>query len=70
MNNALINRERRLRYKAQKKGLRVQKRYNTINGCKYAGYLISINTGFVPFGYGHWNNLVPIEEAEAIVEEY
>lgn len=70
MSKELINRERRLRYKAEKKGLRIQKGHNTINGCKYPGYLISLNTGFVVTGYNHFNNLIPIEEAEEFVNEY
>lgn len=70
MDKELTNRERRLRYKAEKKGLIVRKGHNTINGCKYPGYLICLNTGFVVTGYNHFNNLIPIEEAEEFINEY
>lgn len=63
----LKNREQRLRYAAEKKSLRVQKQT-----CKpITGYLISKeNSPLVIAGYNHYRNLLPIDEAEAFVEEY
>lgn len=63
----LKNREQRLRYAAEKKGLRVQKQT-----CKpITGYLISKeNSPLVIAGYDHYQNLLPIQEAEAFVEAY
>ena len=67
MKKDLINRERRLRRQAEKKGLCIQKQtYKPITG-----YLISKeNSPLVIAGYGHYQNLLPIGEAEAFVEAY
>lgn len=63
----LKNREQRLRYAAEKKGLRIQKQT-----CKpITGYLISKeDSPLVIAGYDHYQNLLPIQEAEAFVEAY
>lgn len=75
--NELRNRERRLRYKARKKGLYIQKGkwyvyYDQYNYAAYVGYCVgSFQYGFLIVGYDQWNsNLMTIEEAEAFVEEY
>ena len=67
MKKDLINRERRLRRQAEKKGLRIQKQT-----CKpITGYLISKeNSPLVIAGFDHYRNLLPIDEAEQFVEAY
>lgn len=71
MNKELRNRERRLRYRAKQKGLRIRKDYCWINNEKHIGYLISTyNSSLVLTGYNHFNNLIPIEEAEEFINEY
>ena len=77
MKRELRNRENRLRYKANKKGLYLQKgkwyqyldshRYNS-----YTGYCIgNLETGFLIAGYDQWNeNQLSIEEAEEFVINY
>lgn len=71
MDRELRNRERRLRYKAKKKGLCTRKDYCRINNQKYSGYLISrYGSALVLTGYNHFNNLISIEEAEEFVSEY
>ena len=65
MKKDLINRERRLRRQAEKKGLRIQKQT-----CKpITGYLIS-KEALVIAGFDHYRNLLPIDEAEQFVEAY
>lgn len=67
MKTNLMNRERRLRYAAQKKGLRIQKETHE----PITGYLISReDSPLVIAGYGHYRNLLPLEEAEQFVEVY
>lgn len=63
----LKNREQRLRYAAERKGLRIQKQT-----CKpITGYLISKeDSPLVIAGYDHYRNLLPIQEAEEFVEAY
>lgn len=71
MNKELKNRERRLRYKAKQKGLRIRKENYQINNRKYSGYLVSrYGSALVLTGYNHYNNLISIEEAEEFVNEY
>ncbi len=71
MNKELNNRERRLRYKAKQKGLRIRKENYQINNRKYSGYLVSrYGSALVLTGYNHYNNLISIEEAEEFVNEY
>lgn len=71
MNKELKNRESRLRYKARKKGLRIKKDSYRINNQKHSGYLIcTYYSPLVLTGYNHYNNLIPIEEAEEFVNEY
>ena len=71
MNKELQNRERRLRYKAKKKGLRIRKDYYRIDNQKYSGYLISrYGSALVLTGYNHYNNLISIEDAEEFVNKY
>lgn len=67
MKNDLMNRERRLRYAAEKKGLHIQKKT-----CEpITGYLISReDSQLVIAGYGHYRNLVPLDEAEQFIAEY
>lgn len=67
MKKDLINRERRLRRQAEKKGLRIQKQT-----CKpITGYLISKESSpLVIAGFEHYQNLLPIDEAEQFVEAY
>jgi len=67
MKKDLMNRERRLRYAAEKKGLHIQKKT-----CEpITGYLISReDSPLVIAGYGHYQNLLPIDEAEQFVEAY
>ena len=67
MNNDLMNRERRLRYQAEKKGLRIQKQTKET----HTGYLITkADTNMVIAGYDHFDSLVSIDEAEEFVEAY
>lgn len=67
MKKDLINRERRLRRQAEKKGLRIQKQTKESN----MGYLIvKADSNVVIAGYGYYDNLLPIKEAEAFVEAY
>lgn len=71
MNTELQNRERRLRYKAKQKGLRIRKDSCLINNEKHSGYLISrYDSPIVLTGYDRYNNLLSIEEAERFVAEY
>lgn len=71
MDRELQNRERRLRYKAKQKGLRIRKDNCLINDEKRTGYLISrYDSPVVLTGYNHYRNLVSIEEAEKFVREY
>ena len=71
MNRELQNRERRLRYRAKQKGLRIRKENYLLNNQKYSGYLISrYGSALVLTGYNHYNNLISIEEAEDFVAEY
>jgi len=65
--NELKNRERRLRYAAEKKGLHIQKKT-----CEpITGYLISReDSQLVIAGYEHYQNLLPIDEAEQFIAEY
>ena len=71
MDKSLQNRERRLRYKAKQKGLRIRKENYQINNRKYSGYLVSrYGSALVLTGYNHYNNLISIEEAEEFVNEY
>lgn len=71
MNKELRNRERRLRYQAKQKGLRVRKDCYRINNQKYSGYLISrYGSAIALTGYNHYNNLISIEDAEEFVAEY
>lgn len=67
MKNDLMNRERGLRYAAQKKGLRIQKKT-----CEpITGYLISReDSPLVIAGYDHYQNLLPIDEAEQFIAAY
>ena len=65
--NELKNREQRLRYVAEKKGLVVQKQSKET----HTGYLIvKADSKLVVAGYDHFDNLLSIEEAEKFVEEY
>ncbi len=65
--NELKNRERRLRYSAGKKGLRIQKR----TFAPITGYWISEEySGLVIAGSHHYQYLMPIDEAEEFVAEY
>ena len=65
--NELKNRERRLLYAAQKKGLCVQKQQKET----HTGYLIvKADTKAVIAGYNHFDNLLPIEQAERFITEY
>ena len=71
MSKELQNRERRLRYRAKQKGLRIQKENYQVDNQKYSGYLISrYGSALVLTGYNHYNNLISIEEAEEFVSEY
>ena len=71
MNKELQNRERRLRYKAKKKGLYIRKENYQINNETYSGYLVIKETGVVIACYSHpWKNLVTLDEAETIISEY
>lgn len=71
MDKSLQNRERRLRYRAKQKGLRIRKENYQINNRKYSGYLVSrYGSALVLTGYNHYNNLISIEEAEEFVNEY
>lgn len=71
MDRELQNRERRLRYKAKQKGLRIRKDSCLINDEKRIGYLISrYDSPIVLTGYDRYNNLLSIEEAERFVTEY
>ncbi len=65
--NEVKNRDRRLRYAAGKKGLRIQKR----TFAPITGYWISEEkSGFIVAGYHHYKNLMPIDEAEEFVAEF
>lgn len=68
MDKSLQNMERRLRYKAKQKGLRIQKEHYG----EHSGYLIcKEDSRFVVAGYNHtFRNLLSIEEAEEFVNEY
>lgn len=67
MNKELQTRERRLRYRAKQKGLRIQKEHYG----EYSGYLISrYDSGMILAEYHHYDNLIPIKEAEEFVAEY
>lgn len=71
MNRELRNRERRLRYKAKQKGLRIRKDSCLIDGKAHSGYLISrYGSALVLTGYDRYSNLISIEEAERFVTEY
>lgn len=71
MDRTLRNRERRLRYKARQKGLRIRKDSCLINDEKRIGYQISrYGSPIVLTGYNRYNNLISIEEAEEYVAEY
>lgn len=71
MDRELKNREQRLRYRAKKKGLRIKKERYQIDGETYSGYLVIKHTGTPIVWFSHpLNNLMPIDEAEAIVREY
>lgn len=77
MDKRLKNREYRLRYKAKKKGLYIQKgkwyHYrDTHIRDTYIGYCIgSLETGRLLTGYDQWNeNLLSLEEAEEFVTNY
>ena len=71
MTNELRNHENRLRYKARKKGLFIQKGkwYQYIDSHNYysnTGYCVGdLMTGFLIMGYDQWNeNLLTLEETE------
>ena len=75
--NELRNRERRLRYKAAKKGLYIQKGkwyqyYDMHNYYSESGYCIGkLELGLLIAGYDQFNeNLMTIEKAEEFVENY
>lgn len=71
MDRELKNREQRLRYRAKKKGLQIKKENFWINNEKYSGYLVIMQTGTPIVWFSHpLNNLMPIDEAEAIVREF
>lgn len=71
MDRTLENRERRLRYKAEQKGLRVRKDSYRIDNQKFSGYLIMKQSGMVIADcYRYWKGLAPIDDAEAIISEY
>lgn len=71
MDKELQNRERRLRYWAKKKGLRIIKDNYRIGGETYSGYLITrYGSALVLTVYNHYNNLISIEDAERFVAEY
>ena len=71
MDRELQNRERRLRYKARQKGLRIRKDSCLINNEKRIGYQISrYGSPVVLTGYNCYNNLISIDEAEEYVAEY
>ena len=71
MDRELQNRERRLRYKARQKGLRIRKDSCLINNEKRIGYQISrYGSPVVLTGYNRYNNLISIDEAEEYVAEY
>lgn len=71
MDRELKNREQRLRYRAKKKGLQIKKEKFWINNEKYSGYLVIMQTGTPIVWFSHpLNNLMPIDEAEAIVREF
>ncbi len=67
MKKDLMNRERHLRYAAQKKGLRIQKETHE----PITGYLISReDSQLVIAGYDRYQNLLNIDEAEQFVAAY
>lgn len=71
MDREFQNRERRLRYKAEQKGLRVRKDSYRIDNQKFSGYLIMKQSGMVIADcYRYWNGLAPIDDAETIISEY
>lgn len=71
MDREIQNRERRLRHKAEQKGLRVSKGSYRIDNQKFSGYIIMKQSGMViPDCYRYWKGLAPIEDAERFVAEY
>lgn len=71
MDKELKNRESRLRYKAEKKGLYIRKESYRINNQKYSGYLIMKQSGLVIEDCNrYWNGLAPIDDAETIIDKY
>ncbi len=65
--NELKNREQRLRYAAEKKGLRIEKQTKET----HTGYLIvKADSHMVVAGYNYYDNLLPLDEAEQFVEAY
>ena len=71
MDRELKNREQRLRYQAKKKGLQIKKENFWINNEKYSGYLVIKHTGTPIVSFSRpLNNLMTIDEAEAITSEY
>lgn len=71
MDRELQNKERRLRHKAEQKGLRIKKGSYRIDNQKYSGYLIMKQSGMVIADcQRYWNGLAPIDDAEAIINEY
>lgn len=71
MDREFQNRERRLRYKAEQKGLRVKKESYLIDNQKFSGYIIMKQSGMVIADcYRYWKGLAPIDDAEAIISEY
>ena len=71
MDRELKNREQRLRYRAKKKGLQIKKENFWINNEKYSGYLVINHPGTPIVSFSRpLNNLMTIDEAEAITSEY
>lgn len=71
MDRELQNRERRLRYQAKKKDLYIRKERYKIGGETYSGYLVLGHTGIPIVWFSRpLNNLMTIDEAEAIISEY
>ncbi len=65
--NELNNREQRLRHAAEKKGLHLEKQTKET----HTGYLIvKADSHAVVAGYNHYDNLLPLDEAEQFVEAY
>ena len=77
MDKVLRNKENRLRYKANKKGLYLKKgkwyQYHDMHNCQsYTGYSVGDrSTGLLLTGYDEWNqHLLTLEEAETFILSY